>query len=180
MTHRILALAFAMSLLGNLFAPADDIQVVSLTRDGKVYVSFTLTAGLTDDMRAALRSGLATSMTYEVSLKRLVPVWFDSTIASATVVASAQYDNLTRLHQLSLSIDGRSEQPRVTGEDEVVRQWLTVFDRLPLFSTAHLEPNAEYYIQVRARSKPRFGWLFFWPFDHGTATGYAHFTFIPS
>ncbi len=165
---------------GGAAAPADEIQVVSLTRDGVVYVSFTLAKGLSEDLRDALQSGLPTTIAYEIDLCRLVPVWFDKTVASATVTATAQYDNLTRLHQLSRSIDGRAEEPRVTGDQEVVRQWLTTFERLPLFKTAALEPNTEYYIRVRARSKPRLGWFAFWPFEHGTATGYAHFTFIPS
>ncbi len=185
----LVPLALVLSLLGGRHPHAaaawgdppagDDIQVQSLTRDGVVYVSFTLSKGLNDDLRAALQSGLPTTITYDVDLCRLVPVWFDKTIASASVSATAQYDNLTRLHQLSRSIDGRAEEPRVTGDEEVVRQWLTSFERLPLFKTTALEPNTEYYIRVRARSKPRLGWLWFWPFDRA-ATGYAHFTFIPS
>ncbi len=165
---------------GAALSPGDEIQVASLTRDGVVWVSFTLSKGLSEDLRDALQSGLPTTISYEIDLCRLVPVWFDKTIASASVTATAQYDNLTRLHQLSRSIDGRAEEPRVTGDQEVVRQWLTTFERLPLFKTAALEPNTEYYIRVRARSKPHLGWFAFWPFERGTASGYAHFTFIPS
>jgi len=176
----LLALALVLSIFGNLFGVADDIQVVELTRDGAVYVSFTFTNGFTDDMREALRSGLQTAITYDIELRREVPVWFDRALTSVTVTASAQYDNLTRQHQLSRTIGGRSEEPRVTDDEERVRQWLTSVERLRLFKTSGLEANAEYYIQVRARSKPRTNWFFFWPFDRGTATGYARFTFIPS
>jgi hypothetical protein len=180
MKSMLLALALVLSIFGNLFGVADEIQVVELTRDGAVYVSFTFTNGFTDDMRAALRSGLQTAITYDIELRREVPVWFDRTLTSVTVTASAQYDNLTRQHQLSRTIDGRSEEPRVTDDEEHVRQWLTSVERLRLFKTSGLEPNAEYYIQVRARSTPRTNWFFFWPFDRGTATGHARFTFIPS
>jgi hypothetical protein len=181
MKPALLALALA-AFFGGLFGGPDDIQVVSLTRDGKVWVSFTHSKGITDDMRDALRSGLATSITYEVELRHLVPMWFDQTVATATVVATAQYDTLTRLYQLSRTVDGRAEPSKVTGDEEVVRAWLTSSgpDRLPLFTTAGLEPNAEYYIKVRARSRPRLNWFFFLPFDRGTATGYVYFTFIPS
>lgn len=182
MKPTVLAFVLAASILGGLFGGGDDIQVVSLARDGKVYVSFNLAAPISDDMKAALRSGLPISISYDVSLKRLVPVWFDSTIAAATVVTSAQYDTLTRLYQLSRGVDGRTEAPKVTGDEEVVRQWITSSgtDRLPLFTTESLEPNEVYYVQVRARARPRFNWFFFWPFDRDSATGIARFTFIPS
>ncbi len=179
MRERLLAVVLGLSLFG-VFGDGNEIQVAQLTREGVIYVSFTHAGGLNDDMRAALRSGLPLTITYEVELCRLVPVWFDKTIASVTVTASAQYDNLTRLHQLSRSIDGRGEEPRMTGDEEMVRPWLTTFERLPLFKTAGLEANAEYYIRVRARSRPRLSWFMFWPFERGTASGSAHFTFIPS
>jgi hypothetical protein len=180
MKTSVLALALGLSIFGNLFAASDDIQVVELTREGAVYVSFTFTNGFTDDMREALRSGLPTAVTYEIELRREVPVWFDATLTRVTVTASAQYDNLTREHQLARTVDGRGEDVLVTRDEEVVRQWLTSLDRLKLFKTSGLEPNVEYYIQVRARTKPRTGWFFLWPFDRGAAAGSARFTFIPT
>jgi len=181
MRSNVLGITLALSIFGSLFAASDDIQVVELTRDGWVYVSLTFTNGFTDDMRAALRSGLPTAITYEIELRREMPVWFDQTLMRVTVTASAQYDNLTRQHQLSRTIDGRGEEPVFARDEEVVRQWLTSLERLKLFKTTPvLEPNVEYYIQVRAHSKPRTGWFFFWPFDRGTAAGSARFTFIPS
>jgi hypothetical protein len=176
----LLVFALALSLFGgSLFGAAEEIQVVALTRDDAVYVSFSFPAGFTDDMRAALRSGLPTTIAYDVELRKEVPAWFDHTIATATVMASALYDNLTRQHQLTRTVDGRSEGPRTTADEEDVRAWLTSTDRLKLFKTAGLEPNGEYYIFVRAQSKPRTSWFLFWPFDRGTATGHARFTFIP-
>jgi len=152
------------------------IQVAPLVRDGRVLVSFRLDNGFTDEVRESIRSGLETTISYEVALRRSVPGWFDETLAVATVSATARYDNLTRLHQLSRTIDGRGEEPLVSEHQEAVRAWMTEFDRLSLFSTAVLEPNREYYVRVRARTRPRFGW-FFWPWDRG-ASGHATFTFI--
>ena len=180
MKSTLFAVAVAVSIFGNLFASAEDIQVVELTRDGAVYVSFTFTSGFSADMREALRSGLQTTITYDIELRREMPVWFDATIARVSVTASAQYDNLTRQHQLARTIDGRGEALLVTRDEEVVRQWLTSVERLKLFQASSLEPNAEYYVQVRARSKPRTTWFFFWPLDRGASTGIARFTFIPS
>ncbi|MGE5360935.1 MAG: DUF4390 domain-containing protein [Bacteroidales bacterium] len=181
MKGTLLALALT-AVFGGLFGSADDIQVVSLTREGRVWVSFTHAKGMNAEVREALRAGLATSITYDVELRRLVPMWFDQTVATATVIATAQYDTLTRLYQLSRTVDGRTDASKVTGDEEIVRGWLTSSgsERLPLFQTAGLEPNAEYYIKVRARTRPRLNWFFFLPLDRGAATGYTYFTFIPS
>jgi hypothetical protein len=157
---------------------AESIRVGSLVRQGQVLVSFSLEDGMPPELKESIRSGLLTTITYEVELRRAVPVWFDSTISTVTVSASAKYDNLTRVYQLSRTTDGRSEATRTADDEGAVRKWMTEFDRLALFSTSALEPNGEYYVRVRARSQPRFGW-FVWPWDRGWATGFTKFTFIP-
>ncbi|MBI1875566.1 MAG: DUF4390 domain-containing protein [Acidobacteria bacterium] len=158
---------------------AGDIRVTPLTREGRVLVSFEMPSGFNADMKAAVHSGLPTTFTYEVELRRGLSFWFDRTITSATVTAGVQYDNLTRQHKLSLLIDGRIEASNVTNDEGVVAKSLTSFERLPLFNTTQLEPNGEYYIRVRLQTRPRVGWLFFWPWDRSSASGYAKFTFIP-
>jgi hypothetical protein len=157
---------------------ADSIAVRSLTKEGRILVSFTLNSGLTDELRDAIRGGLPATVTYEVALRRGTLLWFDRTIARATVTASVRFDNLTRQHQLSRTIDGRGEEPRVTEDEEAVRTWLTDFRLLPLFSTASLEPNAEYYVKVGARTRPRVNHFLFWPWEQDAATGYHRFTFV--
>jgi hypothetical protein len=167
-------IAVAPLLLG---AAGDAVRVTPLARDGQVYVSFSLDGGLTPDMRETIRSGLQTSYGYDIELRRGVTIWFDRTLAATTVTATVQFDNLTRRHQLSRSIDGRVDAAEVTESDEEVGRWMTSFERLPLFSTADLEPNAEYYVRVRARTRPRSTWSL-WPWGGGQ-WGHATFTFIP-
>jgi hypothetical protein len=159
-------------------ADGDAITVRSLTKDGRILVSFTLNAGLPDEMRDAIRGGLPASITYEVALRRGTLLWFDRTLARAIVITSVRFDNLTRQHQLSRTIDGRGEEPRVTEDEEAVRAWLTDFKQLPLFPTASLEPNAEYYLRVGARTRPRVNRFLFWPWEQDAATGYHRFTFV--
>ncbi|MBE3134333.1 MAG: DUF4390 domain-containing protein [Acidobacteria bacterium] len=158
-------------------AAADAIRVVSLVKDQRVQVSFTMEHGFTEDLRAAIRSGLPTTISYDVDLRLEVAGWFDKTLQSSAVSAIAQYDNLTRRYRLSRTVDGRGEEPTATDDEEAVRRWLTTFERLPLFTTDRLEANVEYYVRVRARSRPWIAW-FFWPWDRGTASGIAKFTFI--
>jgi len=163
--------------LGAPAAAPDQVLVQSLVRDGRVEVSFQLQDGFTDDLRAAIKSGLPAAITYEIELRRHVFLWYSRTLAHATVTASVQFDNLTRHHQLMRTIDGRGEEPQVTADEELVRHWLTSGERLALFATDGLEANAEYSVRVRARTRPRVSWAF-WPWDRGGAAGQARFTFI--
>ncbi|HEY3382076.1 MAG TPA: DUF4390 domain-containing protein [Vicinamibacterales bacterium] len=161
-----------------LAAGTEGLQVVTLAKDGRILVSFTLSNGFTDELREAIRSGLPATITYEIDLRRDGLLWFDRTIASSTVTASVRFDNLTRQHRLARTVDGRGEEPRLTEDESLVREWLTVFKQLPLFSTAQLEGNVEYYVRVRAITRPRVNWLLFWPWEQGATTGYVRFTVI--
>jgi hypothetical protein len=182
MMHRfpLLAIAAWLSIAAAPQAPsggAEPIRVMPLPRDGQVYVSFELAGGVTDEIRETIRSGLPTSFAYDFELRRDTALWVDRTIAMATVVATVQYDNLTRRHQLSRVIDGRVEAALVTEDPAEVVRWLTKFDRVPLFRTADLEPNAEYYVRVRARTTPRNA-AFVWPWQGTDVAGLAKFTFL--
>ncbi len=170
----VLALAGAATAL----AAGQTIQVMPVAREGRVYVSFRLSDGFTDEVADAIHSGLTLTFNYDVDLKRSAAVWFDRTIASATVSASVKYDTLTRKYSVTRAYDGRIESADTTENEDSVRGWLTNFDRLPLFSTAGLEVNAEYYLRVRARTSPR-AVLFFWPWDRHDVAGMTKFTFIP-
>jgi len=154
------------------------LEVKALAKDGRVLVSFTLAQGFTSDLQTAVRSGLAATIAYEVELRRGGTLWLDRTLLASTVTANARYDNLTRQYRLTRTVDGRGEEPRLTEDDAAVREWMTVFKQLPLFSTQGLEPNGEFYVRVRARTRPRVNWFLFWPWEHGVPTGEARFTLI--
>jgi hypothetical protein len=169
----VVALAASVTVL----VSADVLRIIPLVRDGTVLISFSMADGFTDDVRAAIRSGLRTTFTYTVDLRAEVPAWVDRTIASAVVSTAVQYDNLTRRHTVVRTLDGRVEQAQVTESDAEVRQLVTTIDRLALFRTVRLEPNREYYVRVRAEVRPRNG-AFMWPWGSGTSA-MARFTFIP-
>jgi Domain of unknown function (DUF4390) len=154
------------------------LNVTPIARDGQVLVSFELAGGLTADVRDAIQSGLPTSFSYDVELRRGTTAWFDRTIAAVTVTATVRFDNLTRRYQLSRSVDGRMEEARSTEDAAAVRAWMTAFARVPVSPTAALEANGEYYVRVRAHTHPHDTW-FFWPWDRGAILGRSPFTFIP-
>lgn len=155
---------------------AEGLRIVPLVRDDHVLVTFELADGFTEEVRAAILSGLKTTFTYTIDLRLEVPAWVDRTIATATVTNSVEYDNLTRLHTVTRMRDGRVETTQVTDSESAVRQLMTSFQRLPLFETSTLEPNREYYVRISATARPTNG-AFLWPWGSGTS-GQAKFTFI--
>ena len=166
----------ALASLTVTLAAAEGLRIVPLVRGDQVLVTFELADGFTDEIRAAVRSGLRTTFTYTVDLRLEVPAWVDRTIATAVVTNSVEYDNLTRLHNVVRVLDGKVESTQVTDSEAVVRQLMTSFQRLPLFRTSVLEPNREYYVRISATARPSNG-AFLWPWGSGTS-GQAKFTFI--
>jgi hypothetical protein len=157
---------------------AQTLQVTPLLRDGRVLVSFKLVDAFTQEIRAAVHSGLTISFVYRVDLKRSSALWLDTTLASAEITATVRYDNLTRKYHVTRMLDGRIERAEITEREEDVRAWLTSdFDKLSLFSSAALEANSEYYVRVRAHTTPRNA-SFVWPWERHDVTGQAKFTFV--
>ena len=152
------------------------LRVIPLVKEDRVLVSFELVNGLTDEIRAAIQSGLTTTFTYTIELRMDVPAWVDRTIGTATIASSVEYDNLKRQYMMGLRIDGRTEESKSTTDENDVRQWMTTVKHLALFKTAILEPNREYYIRVSATARPSNG-SFMWPFGSGTSAQ-GKFTFI--
>ena len=164
--------------LVTLVAAAQAIHVTPLVRDGRVFVSFKLSEAFdNEDIRVAVHSGLTITFVYDVELRRAAALWMDRTLDSATVSAGVQYDNLTRRYHVTLYADGRLEQSEVFEREAQARRWLTEFEKLNLFSSRRLEPNAEYYVRVRARTTPRNA-LFVWPWQGTDVAGLAKFTFL--
>ena len=158
-------------------ASAQTIQVTPLTRVDRVLVTFRLSDVFNEDVRSAIHSGMTITFIYDVELRRGASLWIDRTMASSTVSAGVRYDTLTRRYHVTRRWDGRMERVEVLEREEDVRDWLTSFDKLSLFSNAALEPNAEYYLRVRARTTPRNA-AFVWPWNNSDVAGLAKFTFL--
>jgi hypothetical protein len=176
---RMVRLYTAMALVAAAVTlhAADGLRIIPLVRDGTVLISFSMDDGFTDDVRAAIQSGLRTTFTYTVDLRTQVPAWVDRTVASAVVSTAVTYDNLTRRHTVVRTLDGRTEDAQVTESDVEVRQLVTSIDRLPLFRGVKLEPNREYYVRIRAEVRPRNA-AFLWPWG-SARSAQTKFTFIP-
>jgi hypothetical protein len=164
-------------LLGTALPAADPFRIIPLVRDDKVLVSFDLADGFTDEVRAAINSGLQTTITYTVDLRVKASLWVDRSIAAAVVSTTVQFDNLTRRYTVVRALDGRVEDTRVTEDEAIVKNLMTSFERVALFRTTLLEANREYYVRVRAQVRPQSAGML-WPWSSGRSAQ-TKFTFIP-
>ena len=153
----------------------ESLRIVPVVHENEVSVSFELNDAFTDDVKGAIASGLRTTFTYDVDLRMSVAAWFNRTIASVTVTASDQYDNLTRRHNMTRLVDGRVVDTLTTDDEAVVRTWLTTVSRMPLCKTSKLDANRDYYVQISARGRPNRGSLLGWV---SAVRGEAKFTFV--
>ena len=163
-------------LFGGVVRAEQNMQVTPLARDGRLLVTFRLSDAFNEDIRTAIHSGLTITFVYDIELRRGTSLWLDRTIAEATVMATVRYDNLTRRYYVTRREDGRLERADTVDREDVARDWLTSFDKLPLFNSDILERNGEYYLRIRAHTMPRNA-SFVWPWERGIA-GLAKFTFL--
>jgi hypothetical protein len=133
---------------------AETLRITPIVGEHHVLVSFELADAYTDAVRQAIASGLRTTFTYQLELRTSASIWMDRTIVTAVVTASDRFDNLTRRHTLTRTIDGRVEDALVSDNENVVRQWLTTWNRLPLCETSKLDPTRDYYVRINARARP--------------------------
>jgi len=158
-------------------APArsqESLRITPLTYNNHVVVSFELNDAYNEAVREAIASGLRTTFTYTLELR--TPGWVDRIVGTTVVATTDQYDNLTRRHTLTRTVDGRVESVLVTEDDAVVKTWLTKWSRVPVAEIAKLDPMRDYYVRVTTRSRPLGGSLLGLS---KTTTGQVKFTFIP-
>jgi hypothetical protein len=163
-------------LTAGAICSAQTVQVTPLAKDGHILVTLRMNNVFTDEVRAAMLSGLRITFVYDIELKRGTALWVDRTIASATVTATVEYDILTQRYLATRREDGRMVSSETIEREDAARAWLTEFEKLPLFNSAGLEGNSEYYLRVRAHTMPRNA-SFVWPWEGGVA-GLATFTFL--
>ena len=173
--HLIFLAFIVLSLPAAAYAQ-EGMRIVPLVRDDSVLVTFELTDGYTNEVREAVKSGLKTTFTFTVDLRQHVPAWVDRTLATSVVTNTVQYDNLTRRATLVRTVDGEVEDTQSTDDEAVIRRWMTTLQKEPLFRTAELETNREYYVRVRATARPMNGSLL-WPWG-SAISGITNFTFL--
>ena len=118
-------LVLSVVALGGVVHAEGTLRIVPLVRADQVIVSVELDNGYTEEVREVINGGVRTTFTYDVDLKMIVPAWVDRTIATAVVTTTDHYDTLTRLHNLSRTVDGRVVEAVVTENEAIAKKWLT-------------------------------------------------------
>jgi hypothetical protein len=166
----------ALAAAATVARAAESLRIVPLYDEDEVFVTVEMNDLNVEEVRKVISSGLRTTFTYDIELRMVVAGWVDRTVATAVIAISDQYDNLTRQHKLSKSIDGRVAEAIVTADETAAHKWLTTLSRVPLCDTKRLDPNRDYYVRITARERPHGASIFGWG---PTITGQAKFTFIP-
>jgi len=174
MIVRTAAVVAALLLLGGVVRTEESLRIVPFIAGDRVVVSFELNDAYNDAVREAIASGLRTTFSYDLELR--ARAWVDLTIGTAVVATSDRYENLTRRHTLTRTVDGRVDEVRVTEDEAVVKDWLTKWSRVPVADTAHLDPARDYYVRVTTRARPLGASLIGLT---KTITGQVKFTFVP-
>ena len=156
---------------------AGEIVVTPLVTDGKVMASFTAIDTFGADARELVKSGLPVTFDYMVELRNPSVLWFDGTLASVQVSASAKYDTLTDTYQVSKTRADKIVWSESTRDQEQVRAWMTAFEKILLEPAEALEPNRDYYVQVRLHQRPKRRFSF-WPWGGDDGSGRANFTYL--
>jgi hypothetical protein len=157
--------------------PVADIKVTPLVADGHVSVSFVAPDAFTVDSRDVVKTGVPLTFNYIVDLRRPSPIWWDRTVGSATVAALVKLDTLTSVYQVTRQQEGKVTWSQTTSNEEEMRKWITVFDRIAVPVNEALEPNADYYLRVRLQARPHLKFSL-WPWGRDDGSGRADFTFI--
>jgi len=172
---RTLSVAVVLLLVSSpALRSQETLRITPFINDNHVVVSFELNDAYTDAVREAIASGLRTTFTYELELR--TPAWIDRTVGTTMVATTDQYDNLTRRHTLTRTIDGRVEDVLVTEDDAIVMTWLTKWNRVPVADASKLDPARDYYVRVTTRTRPLGGSLLG---VTKSITSQVRFTFIP-
>jgi Domain of unknown function (DUF4390) len=151
---RIIALLMLVTGAAVLQAADAELRITPTVSHDRLVVTCELEGADVTAVREAIASGLRTTFTYELELRTIVPGWFDRTIMTTVVAMSDQYDNLTRRHTLSRTIDGRIEDMTVTEDEAVVQTWLTKLNRVPVYDTSRLDATRDYYVRITSRARP--------------------------
>ena len=149
---------------------AADVRITPVVAEDRVYANFAASAAFSDDVRAAVKTGLPVTLTYVAEVRRASALWFDHTVAATTVASSVKFDTLTGAYQVSKLRDGSVHWAQQTQKEEEMRLWVTEFERVPLTDASRLDAAGEYYVRVRARDSLPRGFSL-WPWGRSEMSG---------
>ena len=85
--RRYLAIVFVVMAVA--VCSAQSVQITPLPKDGRILVSLRMSDVFTENVRAAMHSGLRITFVYDIELKRGTALWVDRTIAAYATTSTA-------------------------------------------------------------------------------------------
>jgi hypothetical protein len=147
-----------------------DVRITPVVAEDRVYANFAAPSVFSDGVREAIQSGLPMTFSYVAEVRRTSALWFDKTVASATLASMVKFDTLTGAYQVSKSREGKVHWSQQTLVEDEMRLWVTEFERVLLTETSRLVGGGDYYVRVRARDSLPRGFSL-WPWGRSETSG---------
>lgn len=127
------------------------IRGLDVDLDGhRVLLDFRLENGFDRETAERVASGLATTFEYEFELLRDRKRWFDRPLLSASLQVVAMFDAVSQEYLVNYKLDGKLVESRMVRSLDDLRQAMTRFEDLPVFSLASLPHRWRLLVKVRA------------------------------
>jgi len=161
-------------LVSPLAAHAENPGIVNIgvdATDRLVTVNALLVHGFTDRILEAIASGVPMTFVYSLELVERVDVLPDKTVSHNIVHHTVQYDSLKDMYTFTSRGKGVHRKV-VTRKPAQYQEQMLTLKNIPLAPIRKLNPNAQYYVRVKAELEADgFGFpfnylLFFLPFNN--------------
>lgn len=155
-------------------ARAEDPSIVNIgvsATERLVLVNAVLVDAFSDRILEAIASGVPMTFVYSLELVERVDVLPDKTVSRNTIQNTVHYDSLKDVFTVTSRGKGVNRKI-VTKKPDQYREWMLTLKDIPLAPLRRLDPNAQYYVRVKAElDSDDFGFpfnflLFFVPFNN--------------
>src|SRR5574340_1158890 len=150
---RIGAFLAALALFASRAAASPDPHIYLLTITvvrNSVVISFALNGDVDPELARRLRSGLATSIDYDIGLAERTRYWFDESLDRHRLRITAEYDPIARDFIVRDFWDGRPAGVRRAHEFSEAAGLLLSRSNLPAFRVERGWPHKHLYVKMRA------------------------------
>jgi hypothetical protein len=153
-------------LLAAASAAAAPIVVSTALADDTLTVDFRLTGALPAALEAALPSGAAVEVRYQVRVRSTRKLWWDKKMWGGEAVATAIFDPVIGRYECELVVDGVIVSSQEFETVDAARSWLADPGRVR-FAMPEVPRSRPMWVRVRAVFSSSTKWLFF-PETEGT------------
>lgn len=146
--HIVLTILLILTLAGAAGAQEPSItDVVITTYQNTVYIYFNLDGCYTTEIDEVIKSGIPTTFTFNVNLKKLKGVWFDANVVSKTFRHTIKYDTLMEEYTIIKEEEGKTAV--VVKDLENAKRIMSRVKFYPLVSIHMLQKGDTYRLGIK-------------------------------